>query len=123
MHNEVDESQIIECVSMPERKRMMYELAGAFVALPGGLGTLEEVTEIMSWRQLNYHAKAIVLFDAEFWEPFYAHIVSSVKKNFVSEQFLESICITSDVSTAVNFLLAYKGFAIDSSARWKERVE
>jgi uncharacterized protein (TIGR00730 family) len=55
---------------MHERKRKMFELADAFVALPGGVGTLEEVVEQMTWAQLGRHKKPILLANIEgFWQP------------------------------------------------------
>jgi uncharacterized protein (TIGR00730 family) len=57
--------------SMHERKALMASLADAFVALPGGFGTLDELVEIITWRQLDLHSKPIGLLDAAgFWEPF-----------------------------------------------------
>lgn len=59
-----------EVGSMHERKRLMYDLADAFVALPGGLGTLEELAEVATWSQLGLHRKPLVLLDvAAFWDP------------------------------------------------------
>jgi uncharacterized protein (TIGR00730 family) len=56
--------------SMHERKAVMADLAGAFAALPGGLGTLDELFEVLTWRQLGLHAKPVALVDADgFWEP------------------------------------------------------
>ncbi|MCX4538153.1 TIGR00730 family Rossman fold protein [Streptomyces sp. NBC_01669] len=67
-HEEVTELHI--CDSMHERKAMMADFADAFVALPGGLGTLEEIFEVWSWRQLGFHAKPVGLLDAGgFWTP------------------------------------------------------
>jgi uncharacterized protein (TIGR00730 family) len=55
---------------MHERKQKMFELADAFVALPGGVGTLEEIVEQMTWAQLGRHKKPILLANIEgFWEP------------------------------------------------------
>jgi uncharacterized protein (TIGR00730 family) len=55
---------------MHERKRKMFELADAFVALPGGVGTLEEIVEQMTWAQLGRHKKPILLASIEgFWQP------------------------------------------------------
>jgi len=55
---------------MHERKRKMFELADAFVALPGGVGTLEEIVEQMTWAQLGRHKKPILLANVEgFWQP------------------------------------------------------
>ncbi len=57
--------------SMHERKALMADLGDAFVALPGGFGTLDELIEIITWRQLGLHSKAIGLLDAgDFWGPF-----------------------------------------------------
>ena len=58
---------------MHERKRLMYDLADAFVALPGGLGTLEELAEVATWSQLGLHKKPLVLLDVDsFWDPLVA---------------------------------------------------
>jgi uncharacterized protein (TIGR00730 family) len=55
---------------MHERKRMMFERADAFAALPGGIGTLEELVEQMTWAQLGRHRKPIVIANIkQFWEP------------------------------------------------------
>ncbi len=59
-----------EVGSMHERKQLMYDLSDAFIALPGGLGTLEELAEVATWSQLGLHRKPIVLLDVDaFWEP------------------------------------------------------
>ena len=63
-------TELHEVASMHERKRLMYELADGFVALPGGLGTLEELAEVATWTQLGLHAKPVVLLDvADYWKP------------------------------------------------------
>jgi len=57
--------------SMHERKQLMFEHSDAFVALPGGLGTLEELVEQLTWAQLRQHSKPVVLVDIDgFWQPF-----------------------------------------------------
>lgn len=59
--------------SMHERKALMAELSDAFVALPGGFGTLDELVEIITWRQLGLHGKPVALLDAgDYWGPFRA---------------------------------------------------
>lgn len=66
-------SELHEVPSMHERKQRMYDLSDGFVALPGGLGTLEELAEVATWGQLGLHAKPIVLLDADgFWDPLVA---------------------------------------------------
>ena len=57
---------------MHTRKRIMFEQSDAFAVFPGGVGTLEEVVELLSWRRLGLHAKPILFLDAKgFWQPFY----------------------------------------------------
>jgi len=64
-----------EVGSMYERKQLMYDLADGFVALPGGLGTLEELAEVTTWSQLGLHAKPVVLLDVDrFWDPLSAQL-------------------------------------------------
>jgi uncharacterized protein (TIGR00730 family) len=68
MLEEVDELLVTR--DMHERKRLMFEHSDAFVALPGGVGTLEEVVEMMTWAQLGQHDKPIALVDVNgFWTP------------------------------------------------------
>ncbi|MDR6757343.1 uncharacterized protein (TIGR00730 family) [Mycoplana sp. BE70] len=63
-------SELIVTADMHERKHKMFERADAFVALPGGIGTLEEIVEIMTWAQLGRHRKPIVFANiGGFWDP------------------------------------------------------
>jgi uncharacterized protein (TIGR00730 family) len=65
-----DADEVIITADMHERKRMMFERADAFVALPGGVGTLEEVVEQLTWAQLGRHRKPILIANiAGFWDP------------------------------------------------------
>ncbi len=67
-HNGVTRLEIT--ASMHERKQLMAELSDGFVVLPGGLGTLDETFEIVTWKQLHLHDKPIVLVDvADYWRP------------------------------------------------------
>ncbi len=68
MHTHLSELIITE--TMHERKQTMYDLSDAFVALPGGIGTLEELVEMMTWSQLGHHAKPIIIANIDkFWQP------------------------------------------------------
>jgi uncharacterized protein (TIGR00730 family) len=69
---------------MHERKRLMFERADAFVALPGGIGTLEELVEQMTWAQLGRHKKPILILNTErFWDPLCALIDHMEKLEFI----------------------------------------
>lgn len=64
-------SELVEVASMHERKAIMYDRSHAFIALPGGLGTIDELAEVATWSQLGLHAKPLVLLDVDgFWTPF-----------------------------------------------------
>lgn len=75
-----DEVETVVVKTMHERKRIMFEAADAFAVFPGGIGTLEEVVELLSWRRLELHAKPIVFLDQRgFWRPFYDLIQHTVE--------------------------------------------
>ena len=68
-------TELHEVASIHERKQLMYDLSDAFIALPGGLGTLEELAEVATWSQLGLHSKPVVLLDVGgFWEPLIAQL-------------------------------------------------
>ncbi len=79
MLRDVDELIVVD--DMHERKRRMFEHSDAFVALPGGIGTLEELVEQLTWSQLGRHTKPIVVANiAGFWTPF-LHLLAHMKKD------------------------------------------
>ena len=76
--------------SMHERKMMMFEESDAFAVLPGGIGTLEEVIELLSWRRLGLHAKPIVFLNLKgFWTPLFELLEHIVQQDLVPEEFRE----------------------------------
>lgn len=78
-----DEVETRVVTSMHERKTLMYDASDAFVVMPGGVGTLEEIVEVMSWRRLDLHAKPIVFVNlAGFWTPFVDLIRQTVDEKF-----------------------------------------
>ena len=82
----LDELRVVP--DMHTRKRMMFEAADAFVTLPGGIGTLEEVVEQLTWAQLGRHRKPIVLADIDgFWQPLVEVIRHMNREAFIREGF------------------------------------
>jgi uncharacterized protein (TIGR00730 family) len=76
--------EMIVTRDMHERKRIMFERADAFVALPGGIGTLEELVEQLTWAQLGRHRKPILILNTNgFWNPFSALIEHMSKNAFI----------------------------------------
>jgi len=76
--------EMIVTPDMHERKRLMFERSDAFVALPGGIGTLEELVEQLTWQQLGRHAKPILIANiAGFWEPLLALLTHMRATQFI----------------------------------------
>jgi uncharacterized protein (TIGR00730 family) len=84
-------SDLIVTADMHERKRQMFERADAFVALPGGIGTLEEVVEMMTWAQLDQHMKPVLIVNINgFWDALIALFRRMANDGFLHKPFLES---------------------------------
>lgn len=80
-------SELIVTKSMHERKQHMFEKADGFVALPGGIGTLEEIVEMMTWAQLGRHQKPVVLANIEgFWDPLLALLEHMREEAFIRQE-------------------------------------
>jgi uncharacterized protein (TIGR00730 family) len=83
--------------SLHERKALMAELADAFVALPGGFGTLDELLEQLTWSQLGLHSKPIGLYEVEdYWRPLIALARHATAEGFVRESDLAQIAVGGD---------------------------
>lgn len=87
MLKEVDE--LIVAADMHERKRIMFDRSDAFITLPGGIGTLEEVVEIASWAQLEQHNKPILVVNINgFWDPMIEQFERMGDEGFLTKEFL-----------------------------------
>lgn len=99
-------TELIEVSSMHERKATMFELADAFVALPGGLGTLEELFEIATWAQLGMHAKPVIVVDHDgYYRPLFELLDGAVASGLMREQnrrILHRVTSVDDVLDAVS---------------------
>jgi uncharacterized protein (TIGR00730 family) len=91
--------------SMHERKALMAGEADAFAALPGGLGTLDELFEILTWRQLGLHAKPVALVDvAGFWDPLAALLDELTVAGFVPAAMRDSVARVADAREFLRLL-------------------
>ena len=80
--------EMIVTPDMHERKRLMFEHSDAFVALPGGVGTLEELVEQVTWQQLGRHSKPVLLANIDgFWEPLFALLAHMRETKFIRPPF------------------------------------
>jgi uncharacterized protein (TIGR00730 family) len=91
--------------SMHTRKTRMFELADAFITLSGGLGTLDETVEIITWRQLGLHEKPIILLDVAGWaQPFLALIEALIEGGFVAPAHRRLFEVVAGVEEALELL-------------------
>jgi len=100
-----DAQELIVTRDLHERKRKMFEIADAFVAMPGGVGTLEEVVEQMTWAQLGRHKKPILLANIEnFWQPLCALLDHMKTLNFIRGDLNFDLLIADKVEDIVPML-------------------
>ena len=103
-------NELIVTKSMHERKMTMFEHSTGFAALPGGIGTLEELTEISTWAQLDQHAKPIILCNIEnYWEPYLTLLKHMRAENFIREGMefkMDVVKAAQDVVPAFEYRLA-----------------
>ena len=92
--------------SMHERKQLMHDLSGGFIALPGGLGTLEELFEAVTWTQLGLHDKPVVLLNVDgYYDPLIALLEHAVDQGFMSAHDRTLLRSTTDVHEALRLAL------------------
>ncbi|WP_433442202.1 TIGR00730 family Rossman fold protein [Nonomuraea sp. CA-141351] len=93
------------CETMHQRKAIMAEKADAFLALPGGLGTLEEIFEVWTWRQLRFHRKPVGFLNAGgFWSPLLNALDSIAASGFLSALALGDIVVEQELPAALEAL-------------------
>jgi len=116
-HTGLTDLRVVE--SMHVRKRTMAELADAFVALPGGFGTLEEAVEVMTWHQLGLHRKPTVLVNiGGFWEPFRQLADRFVEEGFAHPDQRGSFTLVPSVGDVLAALTADPGPAVGAALKW-----
>lgn len=104
--------------TMHERKTLMYQMADAFVVLPGGLGTLDETAEVITWRQLQLHEKPILVVNVGGW----AHRLGTLLDSFIEEGFAGAATrglyqIVPDVAAVLHRLVALPASAPGEPAK------
>ncbi len=107
--------------SMHERKAVMAELSDAFIAMPGGFGTIEEFVEVLTWSQLGLHQKPCALLNVSgFFDPFLRFIDHMVKEEFVSRESSQLVLSDSD---PVRLLQKIKDWQPPPTQKWIGRVD
>ena len=112
-HTDCTELYVVD--TMHERKRIMAEHADAFLALPGGIGTLEEFFEVWTWRQLGYHAKPVGLLNLNgYYDHLLAFLSTSVNSGFMSDWQMGLIAVAADPQQLLAQLVQAAGTASEA---------
>jgi len=103
MHTQVKDMRVVS--DMHARKAMMHELSDAFIALPGGYGTLEELFEILCWGQLNFHQSPIALLNLDgFYDGLISLIDEMVDRDFLSKSSRQLLTVLHSVQETERWL-------------------
>ena len=113
-HSTLTELHIVK--TMHQRKAMMADRASAFVALPGGLGTFEEILEVATWGQLNQHQKPIIIYNVNgFYDPLIGQLDHAVREGFLPPQHRAKVIVcdhAEQIFTAIANLQSPKTFVV-----------
>ncbi len=125
MEREVGHTGLTELIvvqTMHQRKLAMAERADVFVALPGGIGTLEELYEMWSWRQLGYHNKPLFILDvAGYYEPLLSFMRSGVAAGFVSPKHHDMLIVEHTVQALMARVAVHANNASAAGERYTLR--
>ena len=114
-------TQLHTTQTMHERKQIMYDLADGFVALPGGLGTLDELCEVLSWAQLGLHQKPIGLVNAHgYFDGLLSFLDQAVDKQLMSEKHRRLLIVESHPQ---NLLGKFREYQAEPMEKWIEEGE
>ncbi|MBP0596079.1 TIGR00730 family Rossman fold protein [Paraburkholderia sp. LEh10] len=120
-HDGLSELHVVP--DMHHRKKMMANLSDAFVALPGGAGTLEELFEVYTWAQLGYHHKAVAVLNIDgFYDPLISLLGHTVQEGFMRQAYFDILQIDTDPAALIAKLQRYQPPVADKWADRRERV-
>jgi uncharacterized protein (TIGR00730 family) len=115
-------SKIIRTDSMHERKLLMGELSDAFIALPGGFGTLDEISEVLTWNQLEINNKPIALLNVDgYYDSLMAFLDRAVQDGFLRAEHRANIIVESDEEKLLEALENFKRIEVDS--KWVDELK
>ena len=101
----LDLKTLIVTKNMHQRKQIMYTRADAFIVYPGGIGTLDEFFEILTWRQLGLHVKPIIILDINnYWAPLIELISHQIRYKFLEKKILDDLTVCKNVKEAIAVL-------------------
>lgn len=106
----VEQQELTELVvvkDMHERKALMQKKADAFIALPGGIGTMEELFEVWSWRYIGYHQKPVALFNVEhYYDQLLSMLRHMVNEGFLHKEIYDDLIVDTALDHLISLLIA-----------------
>ncbi len=121
MHEGLSEVHVVQ--TMHQRKKMMADFADGFIALPGGLGTLEELFEIWTWRQLGYHNKPVGLLNVQgYYDGLLDFLAQSHEQQFVSPEVLGLLVIDNEPDRLIERMGSAQPVSDDPWWRMREAI-
>lgn len=109
-------TKLIECKTMSERKEIMTEMSDAFIIMPGGFGTIDELFEVLTLTQLSIINKPIILLNTNnYFDKLVEFIEHGTSEGFVAKEHKESICVAEDIEEALSLI---KTFKFNHPERW-----
>lgn len=100
--------------SMHERKMMMFDMSDAFIALPGGFGTLEEVAELLTWAQLGLHSKSCGLINVDgYFDLLLSFLDNAVSRGFIKQEHREMLLVSDEPAGLLNRMTNYKAPVVE----------
>jgi uncharacterized protein (TIGR00730 family) len=120
-HNGLTELHVVP--DMHQRKKMMADLSDAFVAMPGGVGTLEELFEVYTWAQLGYHGKPVAVLNIDgFYDPLISMLRHTVDEGFMRKTYFDILQIDADPVALIDKLQRYQPPVSDKWAIKRDSV-
>jgi uncharacterized protein (TIGR00730 family) len=113
-HQGLTELRIV--ASMHERKKMLFDLSDAFIALPGGFGTIEEITELLTWAQLGFHQKPCGLINVSgYFDSFLSFLDHAVSQGFMKEEHRAMVLVSVEPE---GLLEQFRSYAPPKVEKW-----
>ncbi len=112
--------EMIFTENMHQRKQLMFDRSDAFVALPGAIGTLDELVEVITWRRLGLHNRPICVLNMDgFFDPLRAMFARMVEEDLVAREFLDLVGYVADAKEIINYLREFKP-SVAAPILWKD---
>lgn len=110
-------SELIVVKTMHERKALMYSMSDAFICLPGGIGSLEELLEVFTWLQLGYHSKPVMILNIKgFYNNLIKQLEFMVEEGFLKEEHLSNLIVKDNIDNLIDDIFTEH---IHYNSKWK----